>query len=383
VNTIQENPNLNNTGSHPRTNVQRINFERLNDLKVYKSLIVQQTVVCLLITIVLMTIFIFVLPILVVFIIFLFIGACVYLYKSDSKKTLQIDIHNQKVFTDFAALNNFQYYFEDTRQRSPGTIFNLGDTRKANHIISGQLNNLSFLCYQYSYIIRGGKSAALFDVQIMELTLPQKLPHMIIDSLVENGNGQLSTLNIEFDKSQKLELEGDFYKYFSLYAPDKYGISALTVIAPDVMEVLMKHASTCDIEIIDNKLYFYWPDVAMSGSDYEEKFSTVNEVMRKIQDHLTDSNIYANSTQAIPQGTTAVAGERLKKGKNWLTITGTASLIYIFGIVVPLSAIAPDVAGLMVLPLTVLILIGALYLLYIDKKKEKLRKELQARRYDN
>ncbi len=66
---------------------------------------------------------------------------------------------------------------------------------------------------------------------------------MIIDSLVEEGNGNSSTLPIIFDRSQRLVLEGDFYKYFMLYAPDTYGITALTIIAPDAMEILMRHAT--------------------------------------------------------------------------------------------------------------------------------------------
>ncbi len=194
----------------------------------------------------------------------------------------------------------------------------------------------------------------------MEITLPRVLPHMVIDSLVENGNGSMSTLPIEFDQSQKIELEGDFHNYFSLYAPDKYGISALTIIAPDA------------IEIIDNKLYFYWPKVANEKQDYEQIFQAVGEVLSEIGMKLSRGDIFADASQAKVHAQANGQGVRLKKsGLKLITVLGVIGFIGIqFGRMFD---------GVMA-ALPVLIFIGAvLYIARREAKRQRLLKELQAR----
>ena len=82
----------------------------------------------------------------------------------------------------------------------------------------------------------------------MELALPRRLPHIMIDA---RGNGSLRTM---LPGTQKLSLEGDFDRYFSVYVPAKYERDALELLTPDVMVCLIDHGRQWDIEIVDDRL---------------------------------------------------------------------------------------------------------------------------------
>lgn len=167
-------------------------------------------------------------------------------------KVYKQSLKNKVLLQEFAQVNGFSYVDKDMNIDEPGTLFGEGDKKNKRKILSGKLSNLEFQSYEYYYTTGSGKSRQINDAMVFEFTLPRIVPHFVIDSQLE------VVLPIVFDKSQKIELEGDFHKYFDLYAPDTYGISALTILAPDAMEVLLHNAALCDVEIVQNKMYFYW-----------------------------------------------------------------------------------------------------------------------------
>lgn len=87
------------------------------------------------------------------------------------------------------------------------------------------------------------------------VTLPAPLPHLILDATSNNGVG--TDLPAGVDRGQRITLEGDFDRWFRVYAPVKYRVDALYLLTPDVMASLIDDASTYNVEIIDNALVFF------------------------------------------------------------------------------------------------------------------------------
>lgn len=233
----------------------------------------------------------------------------------------------QQALQTFATQNNLQFSQEVPAKNEVGSLFSHGSSRNGSNGISGTFSNLSFQLFDYSYDTGSGKSRRTHKLTVLSFNLPRHLPHMVIDSLVEPGSNGSSALPIVFNRNQRIELEGNFNRYFDLYAPDTYGISALTIVAPDVMMTLMQHAALCDIEIIDNKLYFYWPIVADEADEFEKIFSTAKEVLEEVQTKLTRSNIYATETQAkIHSAENPQGGIHLQRPKNLPIFTGIAMI---------------------------------------------------------
>ena len=300
-------------------------------------------------------------------------GVFVYVYR----KQKAIQQKNTAAFISFAQANGFRLNQSTELADCHGTIFLRGHSKRITTQIGGQLQDLPFRLFNYTYTVGSGKHRTVYDAAVMELTLPRKLPHMVIDSLVEMDQGGQSTLPINFDQSQRLNLEGDFYKYFALYAPDTYGVSALSIIAPDVMETLMRHAALCDIEIIDDKIYFYWPEYPKNQQDYQEMFATVGEVLDETARKLKTGNIFSHPSQASIHSDPAATGVRLRPGNAGAWI---AAVVISY---VALNMLQGVVNSAFVAILQVAIM-GLIFVPMIlnHVKKARLRKSLQERLKD-
>lgn len=240
------------------------------------------------------------------------------------KKWNDTNAANNRAMSDFAAVNNMAYEANDIgRVNAYGSLFDQGHSKSTTRVLSGMLSGLPFRCFEYCYETGSGKNRRTYDAMVMEITLPRVLPQFVIDSQLED------VMPVAFDKSQKIELEGDFHKYFDLYAPDTYGVSALTILAPDAMEVLMHHAALCDIEVVQNKLFFYWPTPAKTKIQYEEIFTTTQATIAKLGKKLTQDNIFGSVSQAQMHAVPGASGVRLKRSKIGFVVVGVIVLYVI------------------------------------------------------
>jgi hypothetical protein len=294
-----------------------------------------------------------------------------------NKSTLK---NNQEALEEFAAVNNMTYtpLVGDGLDGAPGTLFMQGHSKKGSNAFTGKLGEWPFTVFRYDYATGSGKSRRSYDATVIEIELPRSMPHMVIDSLMEEDIHSGSVLPIVFDKTQKIDLEGDFYKYFSLYAPDTYGVSALTVIAPDAMQTLMEHAALCDIEIIDNKLYFYWPNVAATRQDYERVFSTVAAVLGELGKKLTRGDIYSSSDQAQIHSSPNSQGVRLKR-QNFKVATILFGILYVGGQILSEMDNPPPI---LVAAVTIPFILFVAYTLLRGMERRRLLADLR-QRYQN
>ncbi|WP_053353970.1 hypothetical protein [Leucobacter musarum] len=96
------------------------------------------------------------------------------------------------------------------------------------------------------------------NIGYFAMTLPRRLPQMVLDAR-SNDRGPFSSLIHRPSEHQALSLEGDFDRYFRLYAPAGYERDALFVFTPDVMALLIDETGDLDVEIRDNRLFVYAP----------------------------------------------------------------------------------------------------------------------------
>jgi hypothetical protein len=73
------------------------------------------------------------------------------------------------------------------------------------------------------------------------VTLPEPLPHVVLDARANDGHGR--DLPATVRRGQRLSLEGDFDRSFRLYVPDDYERDALFLLTPDVMAALVDDAA--------------------------------------------------------------------------------------------------------------------------------------------
>ncbi len=108
----------------------------------------------------------------------------------------------------------------------------------------------------YQYTTGSGKNRTTHRWGYVAIKLDVPLPHIVLDATSNNGLFG-SNLPMAFDKDQKLSLEGDFDRYFSLYCPQGYEQDALYLFTPDIMARFIDNAAALDVEIVDDWLFLY------------------------------------------------------------------------------------------------------------------------------
>ncbi|OGL32997.1 hypothetical protein A3F64_03065 [Candidatus Saccharibacteria bacterium RIFCSPHIGHO2_12_FULL_42_8] len=221
---------------------------------------------------------------------------------------------------DFAKSKNFSY--EPGRilisNSEPGSLYRYEkalDFYESNIFIgetNGYSMKISDLHYKLSYLKTGNDYT--YQVRIARVELPQKLSNIVIDCTVESGIINLQTnlgvpdpngsvLPITFDPSQKMELEGSFHDYFDVYAPVDVSSDVQAILTPDVMEFLVNTAALCDIEIVDNYVYFYWADGASMVSNYEKLLVFVDDFMQLAGGVLSQDGFTASGAPLLVENT--------------------------------------------------------------------------------
>lgn len=158
----------------------------------------------------------------------------------------------------FALANNFTYLDSSSTDINSynGMIFKQGHNRMINTGIQSTTGTLYEIA-NCSYVTGGGKNSKTHHYGFVRIKLPRRLPNMVLDATANNMFKRISNLPVAFSANQKMSLEGDFDKYFTLYAPAEYKTDALYVFTPDIMQLFITNAHTFDAEVVDDDLYLY------------------------------------------------------------------------------------------------------------------------------
>lgn len=163
---------------------------------------------------------------------------------------------------------------------------------------------------------KGGKSdpkGPRHAFRFMEMRLPRALPHLMIDA---RRNGSLRSL---LPGTQRLSLEGDFDRYFTVYVPQGYERDALQLLTPDVMVCLIDHGRRWDIEIIEDRLI-------VASSSFRRRTDRADVTALLLFSELIGAELgrqaasYTDPRAQRPRTQVAEAGRRLRlRSAAWTT----------------------------------------------------------------
>lgn len=201
-----------------------------------------------------------------------------------------------------AEANNSTYTaVADTRPDGPGLLLGMSDriydvvaTRTTPQIVVGNL------VYKQD-TSRGGAIDHLWG--FVSVQLERRFPHTILDSSSNNGLSGEVLPNPYV--SGAIQLEGDFAKHFRLYCPRGYNADIRFLLTPDLMVDLIDSGAAFDVEIIDDRIFFYKPRGLALGRETEWKLinrmlSRVAADMARRAHRYTDDRTFDGSV--APQG---------------------------------------------------------------------------------
>ena len=237
----------------------------------------------------------------------------------------------------FAVDNEWYYARRVLNPVYQGVIFQQGHSRRAEHVIykTGNDNEATFEIGSYQYTVGSGKNQRTYYWTYCSIELDRHVPHMVLDAKANNmqlfGKTLTSNLPTAFRKDQVLSLEGDFDKYFTLYAPAQYKRDAYYVFTPDLMALLIDTSSQFDAEVIDNKLFVYARGAG--GKRFLDPhfmyqlltiIHTVGMKMHRQTDYYADEHVGNREVDAV-----AAQGRRLRHGVSWLAIVVVGVIVVI------------------------------------------------------
>ncbi len=155
----------------------------------------------------------------------------------------------------FARANGMSYEPRLDSPGLPGMIFGVGDARQSTDLVRGDRPRFVEFA-NYRYTTGSGKNRTTHTWGYVAVRLDAPLPHIVLDATGNNGLFG-SNLPATFDKDQRLGLEGDFDRYFSLSCPEGYEPDALYLFTPDIMARFIDNAAALDVEIVDDWLFLY------------------------------------------------------------------------------------------------------------------------------
>jgi hypothetical protein len=131
----------------------------------------------------------------------------------------------------------------------------------------------------------------------IDIALPKEMPHIYLDSL--RGGGRRTSMI--FDPSQKIALEGDFYRSYQVFVPQKYESLALSILTPDVMQTLQQYAELFDIEIYGSHLRIICEKRVFKHPERQAAVLAAAQKLLGEIDHRLQSWSHESSLDAINQ----------------------------------------------------------------------------------
>ena len=269
----------------------------------------------------------------------------------------------------FARANAMTWYPSVSNPPLPGMVFGIGHGRIASDVVRGERPR--FVEFgNYVYRTGSGKNESTHRWGYVAVKLSTPLPNIVLDAV---GNNSLfgSNLPAALDGSQRLSLEGDFDRTFTLYCPSGYEADALYLFTPDIMARFVDHAAALDIEIVDDWLFLYTPREAstLDPATWAWLFSVVAALLDKLAqwERWRDDRLAAPATGAAvpareaagsaalpfaapaaslgPPPGVAPEGRRLRRRVPWaaIIVIGAALLLMLFG---PLGVFASIIENL-------------------------------------
>jgi hypothetical protein len=179
-------------------------------------------------------------------------------------------------FEQFASVNNFSFQKTGLPSNLAGSLFFIGTGRVGRDLISGIFQNIPFNLLNYQYTIGSGKSSHTYVYTTFRLNFASSLPPIFLSPKAFYF-GDISRIARE-----KLQLEGDFDKYFDLWTEKGFEIEALQFMAPDVMAKIMDNWGNFSLEFVADQIYIYAGSMITKDQDLENMYQFVQYLIFKI-----------------------------------------------------------------------------------------------------
>jgi hypothetical protein len=210
--------------------------------------------------------------------------------------------------TEFARDNGLLYVPETAKVPS-GLMFGQGEHRRL--VDTFEAPNGSFTMGTFTFVADGSSVVRDRSYTFLRIALQRPVPHLVLVSVARRGVRGYSSVGLALAETQRVRLEGDFDRYFAVYAPDGYGADVRYVLTPDFMVRLIDNAKDFDLEFVDDQLYVY--SAAVWDAEHPATWTWARSFLEIVgAAALRRTGRFADDRSSAPGHTVAPQGRRLK-----------------------------------------------------------------------
>lgn len=215
--------------------------------------------------------------------------------------------YDNELFKSFAVSNNFSYQKKGSLENQNGLPFSVGWGHQFKDIVSGTYAQWPFQLFVYIYRIGAGRSQRTYHRAVMSVNYSTQMPAFVLRKhsflgLVEEEGESLRSHGY----TSEVSLEGDFSNHMRLYIRPNTQDDVLSIVTPDVMEILLK-LEKFEIELTDTGvLYIYYHGYISNKQDLVDTYSILEALTTKISRYVNRQR-ELRSTSTQQPSTTATA----------------------------------------------------------------------------
>ena len=184
-------------------------------------------------------------------------------------------------FQQFATINKFSFQESGLPENLLGSLFFVGNSPLGYDLVSGIYQKIPFILFNYQYTIGEGKNRSTYNYTIFRLDFASSLPPIFLKPKYCNFGGFFFG-DISKEAKEKLELEGDFDKYFDLWTKEDFETEALQVFAPDFMLKIEDNWKKFSLEFVNNQIYIYSDHMIKKDEELENMYQLIQYLVAKI-----------------------------------------------------------------------------------------------------
>lgn len=155
----------------------------------------------------------------------------------------------------FAEANGWEHHPGYDDPALPGTIFRRGEAPRSRDLV--RIRAPRFVEFgDFRHTVPAARKPRETTWGYVAVRLDAPLPHLLLDAVATRPRDG-AKLPAHLAPQQRLSLEGDVDRHFSLFCPAGYETDALYLFTPDLLARLIDGAPDLDVEIVDDWLFLY------------------------------------------------------------------------------------------------------------------------------
>jgi len=150
----------------------------------------------------------------------------------------------------YVALKGYNYHIGKTSLHGPGYFFTNDAASSYADVIVGSIGDKPFRFFTQFRPTASSMYTDVIERTIVEVTLPYKFPHIVINSTVDRHD----TFPVRHSGYHKVVFSYEFSKYFEVFTNNKNHTELFEILSPNILAAIIGHAGDADIEIIEDKV---------------------------------------------------------------------------------------------------------------------------------